>query len=325
MPGTRIVRFITIITAGLLALHAHAQSQQPYPVRPVRIVVPSSAGGTQDTLARLLAPRLSHDWGQPVVVENRGGAGGMIGASIVAKAAPDGYTLLLASPGFAVNAALRPNLPYDPYKDFVGVAQIGYSTIVLVVAPQLGVKSVKELIAAAQAQPGKILFGSSGAGSSTHMNAERFRMAAGISATHVGFKGQPEFLLAIATGRVHYGAGGLGPALAFIKDGKLIPLAVATPQRAPLLPDVPTSAEVLPSWGRDGSQGILAPARTPRAIVHQINKDVTRVLAMPEVRDRLQGIDFNIVTSTPEAFTKSLHADIQLFGKVAKAAGLVQK
>jgi tripartite-type tricarboxylate transporter receptor subunit TctC len=298
---------------------------QGYPARPIRIVVPSSAGGTQDTLARLLAPRLSESWGQAVVVENRGGAGGMIGASIVAKAAPDGYTLLLASPGFAVNAALRPDLPYDARRDFVGVAQIGFSTIVLVVAPQLGVKSVKELIAAAHAQPGKILFGSSGAGSSTHMNAERFRMAAGIKATHVGFKGQPEFLLAIATGRVHYGAGGLGPALPFIRDGKLVPLAVTTPQRAALLPEVPTSAEVLPGWGRDGSQGVLAPAKTPRAIVQQINREVGRILAMPEVRDRLQSIDFNIVTSTPEAFTQSLHADIALFTKVAKAAGLVAK
>jgi len=320
-----IARLVTLIAAGLaVAMPAHAQSQQ-YPVRPVRIVVPSSAGGTQDTLARLLAPRLSQMWGQPVVVENRGGAGGMIGASIVAKAAPDGYTLLLASPGFAVNAALRPDLPYDPYKDFVGVAQIGYSTIVLVVAPHLGIKSVKELIAMGRAQPGKVLFGSSGAGSSTHMNAERFRMAAGISATHVGFKGQPEFLLAIVTGKIHYGAGGLGPALPFIKDGKLIPIAVTTPQRAPLLPDVPTSAEVLPSWGRDGSQGVLAPAKTPRAIVNQINRDVGRVIELPEVKERLQGIDFNIVTSTPEAFTKSLHGDIQVFKKVAVSAGLVPK
>ena len=157
------------------------------------------------------------------------------------------------------------------------------------------------------------------------MNAERFRMAAGINATHVGFKGQPEFLLAIVAGRIHFGAGGLGPALPFIRDGRLVPLAVATPQRAPLLPDVPTSAEVLPGWGRDGSQGILAPARTSRSIVNQINRDVARVLELPEVRERLHGIDFNIVKSTPEAFTRSLHADIQVFAKVAKSAGLIAK
>jgi tripartite-type tricarboxylate transporter receptor subunit TctC len=314
---------LAAIAAG--AVDAQAQTVQTYPAKPIRIVVPSSAGGTQDTLARLLAPKLTESFKQPVIVENRGGAGGMIGASIVAKAEPDGYTLLLASPGFAVNAAVRRELPYDPVNDFVGVAQIGFSTIVLVVSPQLGAKSVNELIAAAKAQPGKILFGSSGAGSSTHMNAERFRLAAGIDATHVGFKGQPEFLLAIVSGRVHFGAGGLGPALPFIKDARLVPLAVATPQRSPLLPDVPTSAEVLPGWGRDGSQGILAPARTPRAIVHRINKEVARILELAEVRERLNAVDFHVVTSTPEAFDKALRSDIQVFSKVAKAAGLIAK
>jgi len=313
------------VLAVLAAASAHAQTPAGYPERPLRIVVPSSAGGTQDTLARLIAPKLSEAFRQPVVVENRGGAGGMMGASVVAKAAPDGYTLLLASPGFAVGAALHRNLPYDPHKDFIGVAQIGYSTTVLNVAPSLGVKSVKELIAYGQANPGKLLFGSSGGGSSTHMSAERFRMAAGIDARHVGFKGQPEFLVEIAAGRIHFGVGGLGPALPLIRDGKLLPLAVTTPRRSPILPQVPTSAEVLPSWGRDGSQGILAPGRTPRAIVLAINREVTRVLDLPDVRERLQSVDFNVVTSTPDEFTRSLHADIEVFSRVAKAAGLVAK
>jgi tripartite-type tricarboxylate transporter receptor subunit TctC len=294
-------------------------------VKPIRIVVPSSAGGTQDTLARLIAPKLSDGLKQPVVVENRSGAGGMLGASVVAKAAPDGYTLLLASPGFAVGAAIRENLPYDPRKDFTGVAQIGYSTTVLNVTPSLGVKSVKELIALAYAQPGKILFGSAGAGSSTHMSAERFKLAAGIDAKHVGFKGQPEFLLEIVAGRIHFGVGGLGPALPFIRDGKLLPLVVTTPQRSPLLPHVPTSAEVLPNWGRDGSQGVLAPSRTPRAIVHQLNKEVGRILDLPEVKERLQSVDFNVVRSTPEEFDQALRADMEVFSRVAKAAGLIAK
>jgi tripartite-type tricarboxylate transporter receptor subunit TctC len=306
----------------LMAASSHALAQQPYANKPVRMVVPSSAGGTQDTLARLIAPKLGDRLGQPVVVENRPGAGGMIGASIVAKAAPDGYTLLLASPGFAVGAAVHTSLPYDPKKDFSGVAQIGYSTTVLVVNPALGVKSVKELIALAHAQPGKILFGSSGGGSATFMNAERFRMAAGIKAAHVGFKGQPEFLLEIVAGRIHYAVAGLGPALVFIKSGQMLPLAVTTLKRAPLLPDVPTAAEVLPGWGRDGSQGILAPARTPRAIVNQLNREVARILEIPEVRERLLGVDFNILTSTPEEFDRMLHADIDTFTRVAKEAGL---
>ncbi len=319
LPGV----LIALIIAALPAATAHAQ--QKFPTKPIRMIVPSSAGGTQDTLARLFGPKLGERLGQPVVVENRPGAGGMIGASIVAKAAPDGYTLLLAGPGFAVGAAVHANLPYDPRKDFSGVAQIGYSTTVLVVSPALGVKSVKELIALAHAQPGKILFGSSGGGSATFMNAERFRRAAGIKAAHVGFKGQPEFLLEIVAGRIHYGVGGLGPSLTFIKSGQLLPLAVTTLRRAPLLPDVPTSAEVVPGWGRDGSQGILAPSQTPRAIVHQINKEVARILDMPEVRERLLGVDFNILTSTPEEYDKMLRADIETFTRVAKEAGLRAK
>ena len=310
---------LVVFTAG------HALAQQKYPTKPVRIIVPASAGGTQDTLARLFAPKLADRLGQPLVVENRPGAGGMIGASLVAKAAPDGYTLLLAGPGFSVNAGLRESLPYDPIKDFRGVAQIGYSTTVLVVSPAMGVKSVKELIAYAHTHPGKVLFGSAGAGTSTYMSAERFRMAAGIKTTHVGFKGQPEFLLEIVAGRVHYGVGGLGPSMIFIKSGQLLPLAVTTLKRAPLLPDVPTASEVLPNWGRDGSQGILAPAQTPRAIVNQINREMARIVEMPDVRDRLTGVDFNILTSTPEDYDKSLRSDIATFTRVAKEAGLRAK
>lgn len=299
-----------------------ASAQGLFPTKPLRMIVPSSAGGTQDTLARLVGGKLGDVLRQPVIVENRPGAGGMIGASIVAKAAPDGYTLLLGGPGFAVNAGVRENLPYDPLKDFRGVAQIGYSTTVLVASTALGVKSVKELIAYGHAHPGKLLFGSSGGGSATFMNAERFRMAAGLQAKHVGFKGQPEFLLEIAATRVHYGVGGLGPSLSFIKSGQLVPLAVTTLKRAPLLPDVPTAAEVLPGWGRDGSQGVLAPAPTPRAIVHQINKEVSRMLDTSEVRGKLFGVDFNILTSTPEQYDKMLRADIATFTRIAREAGL---
>ena len=313
--------------AAALALAAPrpAPAQQGFPERPIRVVVPATAGGTQDALARLIAPKLSERLNQAVVIENRNGAGGMMGATVVAKAAPDGYTLLLAGPSFAVNAAIRSNLPYDPFRDFSGVAPIGYSTTLLLVTPALGVKSVKELIALAKAQPGKLLFGSAGAGSGTYMNAERFRLAAGIEARHVGFKGQPEFLLEIAAGRVHYGVGGLGPSLPLIRDGKLLPLAVTTEKRSSVLPDVPTNAEVLPGWGRDGTQGVLAPSRTPRAIVQQLNREITRILGLPETRERFQAVDFNVVTSTPEAFDRTLRSDIEVFSRVAKAAGLIAK
>ena len=327
MGALQGVAFATVIAAGVAAVAApgFAQAQHKFPTKPIRLVVAFSAGGTPDTLARMIGPKMSESWTQPVVVENRPGAGGTIAAAIVAKAAPDGYTLLATSPGFAITAALQPNLPYDPLKDFAGVAQIGYSTTALVVAPALGVKSVKELIALAHAQPGKILFGSAGAGSATHMGGERFKLAAGIKAVHVGFKGQPEFLLEVVTGRVHYGVAGLGPAMPHIKEGRLLALVVTTPQRAKALPDVPTSAEVLPGFGRDGSQAWLAPAGTPRPVLNQIRQEIARILGLPEIKNRLEAVDFHVVPSTPEELDRLLRADIEVFKNVGKAAGLLPR
>ncbi len=317
---------VAFIAAAIAASSpAVAQKQQPYPVKPIRLVIAFTPGGTPDTLARLIGPKMGENWKQPVVIENRPGAGGTIASTIVAKAPADGYTILAHSNGFAITAAISPNLPYDPLKDFTGVASLGYSTTVLVVSPQLGVKSVKELIALANAQPGKVFFGSAGAGSGTHFNSERFKLAAGIKATHVAFKGQPEFLLEIVAGRVQFGVAGLGPAMAHIKEGRLIPLAVVLPERAPTLPDVPAAPEVLPGWGRDGlSQVWLAPAGTPRPILNQLNREVARVLALPDVKERLQSYDFNVTSSTPEEIDKQLRADIAAFRKVGIAAGLVK-
>jgi tripartite-type tricarboxylate transporter receptor subunit TctC len=187
------------------------------------------------------------------------------------------------------------------------------------------VKSVKELIALANAQPGKMLFGSAGAGSGTHLNAERFKLAAGIKAQHVAFKGQPEFLLEIVAGRVQFGVAGLGPAMAHIKEGRLIPLAVVTAKRAPTLPDVPAAPEVLPGWGRDGlSQVWLAPAGTPRSIVNQLNREVARVLELPDIKERLASYDFQITPMTAEEVDKQLRVDIASFRKLGIAAGLIK-
>jgi tripartite-type tricarboxylate transporter receptor subunit TctC len=221
-----------------------------------------------------------------------------------------------------VTAALQPSLPYDPLKDLMGVAPLGYNLNVLVVSLASGVKSVKELIALAQAQPGKVLFGSAGAGSATHMNGERFRLAAGIKVQHVAFKGQPEFLIEIAAGRIHYGVAGMGPALTLIRDGKLQALAVVAPTRTKVLPEVPTAAELLPGWDRTGTQMWLAPAGTPRAVVNRINREVVRILGMPDIRQRLESYDFQVVTSTPEELDRMLRADIEVFTRIAKEAGL---
>jgi tripartite-type tricarboxylate transporter receptor subunit TctC len=303
-----------VVTSG------HAQST--YPARPIRLVVAFSAGGTPDTLARMLGPRMSESFGQPIVIDNRPGAGGTIAAALVARAPADGYTLLATSPGFAVTAALQQSLPYDPLKDLTGVAPLGYNLNVLVVSPASGVKSVKELIALARAQPGKVFFGSAGAGSATHMNGERFRLAAGIKAQHVGFKGQPEFLIEVAAGRIHYGVAGLGPALTLIRDGKLVALAVVSTARTNVLPGVPTAAEVLPGWDRTGTQMWLAPAGTPRAVVNRLNGEVARILGLPDIRQRLESYDFQVVTSTPEELNKMLRADIEVFTRIGKEAGL---
>lgn len=299
-----------------------ADAAANWPARPVRMIVGFSAGSATDLSARTLAPKLSDLWGQPVVIENRTGAGSSIANTMAAQATPDGYTLLVISASFAINAVLHSNAGYDPLKDFTSVAQIGYSTGALVVTPTLGVKTVKQLIAVANERPGKILYGSAGAGSGIHMTAERFRMSAGIKTTHVAFKGQPEMLIEILAGRVHYGIPGLGPALGMIKDGRLWAIAVVTPKRSPLLPDVPAVVEILPNFRRDASHAIMAPAKTPRAIVNKISRDVAKVLDMPEVRKQLDAVDFVPAASTPEEFDKILRGMLVTFDEVAKAAGL---
>ena len=313
------------IGSAVAALGVSQAAEQKYPVKPIRLVVAFTPAGTTDILARVITPLMSETWGQPVVIENRPGAGGTLAAMIVAKAAPDGYTLLATSAALAINAVLTGNAQYDPLKDFAPIGELGYSTTVLVVSPSLGVKTLKEFIAYANTKPVKLLFGSTGAGSSTHLTAERFKAATGIKAQHVGFKGQAEFLIEIVAGRIHFGSSGLTASMPFIKDGKLIPLVVATPQRSPVLPDIPAAPEVLPAWGRDGAQGWFAPAGTPRAIRQQISKELTRVLNLPEVKERLQNIGFNVAPTTPEEHEKSLRADLAVFSRIVAEVGLKPK
>lgn len=317
---------ITCVTAALLAgavltTAAHAQSAEKYPVKPVRMLS-GAFGSPSDIAARTLGPKLSDMWGKPVVIENRPGAAGTIAAALLSQAAPDGYTLLLISAQFAIGAALTPNLPYDPIKDFVGVTQIGYSTSVLPVLPTLGPKTLKEFIAYAQARPGKILFSSGGGGSSTHLAAERFNFAAGIKAVHVGFKGTPDALIEVAGGRVQYCLVGLGSALSLIRNGRLLPLAVSTPQRSLLLPDVPAIEEVLPGYGHDGSHSLLAPAGTPMALRNKISRDVARVFEQPDVKEKMKAQDYHLVPTTPLEHDKILRAQIQSFVDIARRVGL---
>ena len=327
MAGVVLVVAAMIPAAGAQAATTAGQaastgSGQAWPARPVRLVVGFSPGSATDLSARLLAPKLSEMWGQPVVIENRSGAGSSIANTMVAKATPDGYTILVISSSFAINAVLRSNSGYDPLRDFTSVTQIGYSTGAIVVTPSLGVKTLKELIAVAKERPGKILYGSAGAGSGVHFTTERFRLSAGIKVTHVAFKGQPEMLIEMLAGRIHFGIPGLGPALGMIRDGRLVAVAVVTPKRSPLLPDVPTVQEILPSFRRDAAHALMAPAGTPRPIVEKISKDVARVLAMPDIKKQMEAIDFIPDPTTPQEFDKTLRGMLVTFEEVARAAGL---
>jgi tripartite-type tricarboxylate transporter receptor subunit TctC len=315
--------FLTGVTVA--AAPVAAQIHQKFPSKPVRIVVSNPAGSQGDTLARMIGQKMGESWGRPVVVDNRTGAAGTLAAGSVAKATPDGHTLLFTA-GLAINAAMQSNLPYDSVKDFAGVTQVGFGTQVLVVAPGLGVKSVNDFIALGKAQPGKLLYGSSAVGTGSHLNGARFALAAGIKVVTVAFKGGPEAMIELLAGRTHFSSVTLFSALPFIKDGKLQGLAVATPQRSPLLPEVPALAETMPDFKRpENSTAVFAPAGTPRPILNQIAKEVSRVLDLADVKERLQGMGYVPAPTTPEELDKILREQIETLSRLSRDAGLRPK
>ena len=320
-----LLNSIVAFVAGLLCLApACAQDVRNYPVKPVRVLT-VGAGSQSDSLTRIVTNKLAEQWKQPVVVDNRPGAGGALSASIVAKAAPDGYTLLLQSSQFAVNAALNENLPYDVTKDFAGVAFLGSSALVLMASSATGAKTVKDFVAYAKAQPKPILFSSAGAGSSSHMNGERFKLTSGIPATHVGFKSSPDAALEVAAGRVQYAVVATGVAASMIRAGQAVPLALISQRRSATLPDVPLMTETYPAYGRDGAFTLAAPAGTPLALRRKIHKDVVQATALPDVKERLARMDFEIVVTGPDDFEKLLRNDLEVFRKIGKQAGLIAK
>jgi tripartite-type tricarboxylate transporter receptor subunit TctC len=306
-----------------LSLASLAQAPQPFPAKPIRFVLPISTGSQTDLLARLIGEKMSANWGQAVVVDNRPGAGGLLATSAVGKAAPDGHTLLLTNM-FAVSAALQPNLPYDPLKDFTGIAQIGYGNAILVVAPALRVNSLQEFIALAKAQPGNILFGSGAVGSGSHLTGAKFNHAAGIKVKTVAFKGVSETAIEVLAGRIHYCISPLTVVLPFIKDGRLVPLAAT--RRLAVLPDVPEMAEVLPEFKRsENSYGLLAPAGTPRTVLNQLSKEVARILSLSDIIERLRPSGFILAPTTPEQYDRILREQIESFTSVAREVGLKPK
>jgi tripartite-type tricarboxylate transporter receptor subunit TctC len=292
-----------------------APAQQTFPTKPVRLIVSAAAGSGLDGTTRLVGVKLSDYWRQPVVIDNRPG---IIANSTVAKATPDGHTLLVVSASIAVRALMFTKLPYDTLKDFAGVTELGTANSVVLAAPAIGVKSVKDLIGYAQPRPGKVFFASPVAGGMDHMNAERFRIAAGIKAQHVSYKGSGESAIEVAAGRAHFTVVSMMVALPLIKDGKVVPLL----QRHPVLPNVPLIADVLPEWTLVGASSVMAPAGTPLALRQQIGKDITRVLNLPDIKERLEAVAFHVETTTPEEQERRLRTTVAAFAKVMKEIGL---
>ena len=316
------MRIFAVVFGALLIVGA--AFGQSWPTKPVKLVVPFTAGSATDILARAFGQKLSETWGQPVVIENHPGAGGTIGAGIVAKAAPDGYTLLVHSAGYAVNPWIYPNLPYDTNKEFVEIAPLGGQPNVLVVAPETNIKSVRQLIADAKAKPGSMNYGSAGSGSGTHVNAEKFRLATGIDAVHIPYKGTPEALKDTMTGRITYFFSPISAALPQIRDGKLIALAVSSAKRSSALPDVPTIAESgLPAFDYNLWVALFGPASLPADLVTKINADVQKIVALPDIRERLAGLGAEPMPMSAPEFRKFVRDEIQVSEKIVKSAGIV--
>jgi tripartite-type tricarboxylate transporter receptor subunit TctC len=317
----RYLRNVTLLALCLLG--TSAAFGQAYPNKPVKLIVPFTAGSATDILARTVGQKLSETWGQPVIIDNRPGAGGTIGAAIVAKSPPDGYTLLVHSAAHAYNPAIYPNLSYDTVKDFVAVVPLAGQPNVLVVAPASGIQSVAELIALAKKKPGELNFASAGTGSGTHINGEKFRLAAGIDVVHIPYKGTPEALTDTMTGRVTYFFSPISAALPNVREGKLNALGVSTAKRSSVLPNVPTIAEAgLPGFDYNLWVGVFAPTGTPAEIVERINSDVNRTLREPEIRERLAALGADAMPMTSADFAKFFAAEIDDSAKVIKAAGI---
>jgi len=322
---SRIAKALSGVLLGIaIGLPSTPAASQGYPSRTVRIIVPLSPGSQSDLLARMLAQKMAEGWNQPVIVENHPGGAGQIAGKVLVNAAPDGYTLMLHSDGYAVSAALYgARLPYDSLRDFARVSLIATSPSVLVVSPQLNVRSVAELIALARTKPGGLTFGSAGIGGGIHFTGEMFKLATGIDAVHVPFKGMPEAITETMTGRLDYTFSSLQPAWPYLRDGKLLAIAVGSPQRAPVLPDVPTVAEGgVPGFGYELWFGVFAPARTPASIVQQINKELVRSVSLPGVKDRLLAQGVVPRGSTAEAFDAFVRAEIARLSEVVKTAGI---
>jgi tripartite-type tricarboxylate transporter receptor subunit TctC len=305
-----------------VALHAGAQDAARYPERPARLVVPFPPGGGTDILARSVAQGLSEKWGQQVIVDNRPGAATNIGTELVAKSAPDGYTMLMASVGHAANVSLYRNLGYDPIRSFEMVTLVAVAPALLVVTPTLPAKSVKDLVALAKQRPGELNFGSFGSGTSSHLAGELFDILAHVKMTHVPYKGSSPALTSVMSGETQVLFSTILSGLPHVKSGRLRALGVASKTRLAALPDFPTVAETVPGFEAGSWYGIVVPAGTPAAIVSKINRDAVAVLRQPAVTEKFAHEGAEIVASSPAEFKTYLEGEIARWARVVKAAGI---
>ena len=318
------IKAMAALVGGLvLALVAPLAGAQAWPAKPIKWVVPFAPGGTTDILARTVGEKLAQALGQPVIIENKPGAGGGVGAELVARAAPDGYTIMGGTIStHAINASLYKNLPYDPVKDFVPIVLLARVPNMLVVNPDVPAKNVAELIVLLKANPGKYTFASSGNGTSQHLSGELFKSMSGTDMQHIPYKGSPPALQDVMGGQVTMTFDNITTAWPLAKSGKLRALAVTTATRSSIAPDVPTLAESgLPGFEVGSWQGVFAPAGTPPDIVRRLNAEIVRILGLPDVKEKLAGLGAELVGNTPEEFAVLVKAEVVKWADVVRKSG----
>jgi tripartite-type tricarboxylate transporter receptor subunit TctC len=314
-------RFAALLCVGLFA--ASTAQGQPYPSKPIRIVVPFAAGGTSDILARALGPHVTTAWGQPVIVENRTGANGNVGADFVAKSAPDGYTMLLSDVGaLAINPSVYPSMPFDPVKDFSPIVMVSYSPHVLAVHPSVPVNTVQELIAYARANPGKLNFANSGTGGAPHLAGVEFAARTGVQWAYIPYKGGSAAVTDVIAGNANVLFNGMLATYPSVKGGRLRGLAISGAKRVPSAPELPTVAETLPGFETGSYQGLLAAAGTPREIVNRLNAEFTRILNTPAMLEMLAKQGTEVRAGPPEALGTFIASEKARWAKVVKEAGI---
>lgn len=312
-----------IVAVACAAVSFSAMAQNKYPEKPIRMIVPFPPGSASDFLARTVGQKLNEQYGQQVVIDNRPGAGGVVGSTMITKAVPDGYTLGLIGQPYLINAILQKDAPYRALEDVATIAQVAALANVLVIAPNLPIKTTAELIALAKAKPGELNFGSAGIGASSHIAGEAFKAAAGINVVHVPFKLLSDVFTEMIAGRVHMYVFPLPAVMPMLKDGKLHVLAVGTAQRVPSLPGVSTISESgLPGFQSLSWFGVVAPSKISRAIVQQLNKDIIAILQQPDTKERFMRQGAEAVITTPEDFQKLMQSEYAKYQKLVKDAGI---